>query len=258
MLIATALSVGGCANFLTETNPEEPWSQSRYRELRHEDQKRLLGEDHTKSTAGEIITWVPRKMWSGVEWTWNVTTGHAPAKYAKELFHRNPDLRRRAIYVLSDERWGRRDPYTKYYGHMAVDDRDQTVRAAALRALNRSRDAAQANAYLSELSDPSEWVRLEAVKAIANIPDPKAVPALLRLLADEQQTRDIRIASADALRAYRQSDIAQALIRVLSDRDFGLAWQARRSLNLMTAQDFRYNQEAWLKYLTTSSKPFVS
>ena len=80
---------------------------------------------------------------------------------------------------------------------------------------------------------------------------------LMKLLADDKQPRDVRIACADALREYKQSDVAQSLIRVLSDRDFGVAWQARRSLNLMTANDFRYDQTAWLKYLTGTEKPFA-
>ena len=252
-----ALSASGCT-YLTETNPEETWSASRYQELRHEDGQRLLGEDHTKSTPRQIITYAPRKLWSGVEWTWNVSTGHSAARYAKDLFHRNPDIRRKAVYALSDQRYGRRAPYTEYYAHMAGDDRDQTVRAAAIRALNRSRDAGETGNYITQLSDPSPWVRLEAVKALANIPDPKAVPVLLKLLADESQTHDIRLASADALRAYPQSDVAQGLIRVLSDRDFGVSWQARQSLNLMTARDFRYDQQAWLTYLTSADQPFVA
>jgi len=258
ILIAVALSAAGCTTYLTETNPEKPWSDSRYRELRHDDEKRLLGEDRTKSSPREIITYAPRRLWSVVEWSWNSATGHTAARYAKDLFHRNPDIRRKAVYALSDQRYGRREPYTEYYAHMAGDDRDQTVRAAALRALNRSRDAGVTGTYITQLADVSPWVRLEAVKALANVPDAQAVPALLKLLADEQQTHDIRLASADALRAYPQSDVAQALIRVLNERDFGLSWQARRSLNLMTGRDFRYDQQAWLTYLTATEAPFAS
>lgn len=256
LLLTFLLCAGGCTSYFTETNPPPAWNESRYEKLYHENQQRLLGEDKSKSTAGDVVLYVPRKLWSAVEWTWNVSTGHTASKYARELFHRNPDIRRNAVYTLSDQRWGRKPPYTEYYGHMAVDDADATVRMAALRALNRSRDQKQSTAYVSEMSDESWWVRVEAVKAIANIPDPKAVPGLMKLLGDDQQKRDVRIASADALRCYQQSDVAQSLIRVLSDPDYGVAWQARQSLNLMTAKDFAYDQRQWLNYLTTSSQPF--
>ncbi len=254
LFLGFALCAGGCT-FLTETNPEKPWSDARYRELVKEHEQRLAGEDRDQVTVGEAVMFAPGVAWSAVEWSWNSLTGHTPGRYARDLTHRNPDIRRKAIYVLSDRKFGRRPPYTDYYAHMAGDDIDQTVRAAALRALNRSR-ARQTSLYLAALKDPSEQVRLEAAKALANIPDPEAISPLMSLLADEQQPRDIRIAAADALRAYPRSDVAQALIRVLAGRDFGLARQARKSLNLMTGKDFRYDQQAWLTYLTSSDSPF--
>jgi len=257
-LVLGGMLLTGCTSYLTETNPEEPWSRTRFNELRHEDRQRLAGEDRSKSTASEYLTYIPRKIWQGMEWTWNYSTDHRPSKYAKQLFDQNPDIRRDAIYALSDYRFGRQEPYTKYYAHMAGDDADPTVRAAALRALNRSRAAQFIDTYVAGLSDSSPWVRLEAAKALANIPSDKAVPGLTKLLADENQTRDIRVACADALRAYHQSDVAQALIRVVGDRDFGVAWQARRSLNLMTGKDYRYDATAWLEYLTRTEKPFAA
>jgi HEAT repeat protein len=139
---------------------------------------------------------------------------------------------------------------------MAESDQDPNVRAAGIRALNRSRVDKFTAIYIAALNDKSDMVRLEGAKALANIPDVKAVGALMKILANEADNRDVRIASADALRVYKTSDVAQALIRVLNDRDFGVAWQARRSLNLMTGQDFRYNQAAWLEYLTGPKKPF--
>ena len=257
LLIASGSFLGGCTSFWTETNPPQAWTPSRFEDVRAEDKQRLLGEDRSKSDVGDFLTYVPRKLWSGVEWTWNISTGNSPYKYAKQLFDHNPDVRREAIYVVSDEGWGRRQPYTKYYAHMGTDDVDPTVRAAALRALNRSRAAEFGDAYITALADSSDWVRLEAVKALANIPNDKAIMGLTKLLANDQQQRDIRIAAADALREYKQSDVAQSLIRVLNDRDFGVAWQARTSLNLMTGKDYRYDAAAWLDYLTKNEKPFA-
>jgi HEAT repeats len=257
LLILTGLALPGCTSYFTETNPEEPWNKDRFQEVKHEDARRLAGEDRSKSTATDYLTWIPRTLWSGVEWSWNYSTGHTPYKYAKNLQDTNPDIRRDAIYTLSDNGFGRKHPYTTRYGDMAKTDADATVRVAGVRALNRSRDARFTSLYIALLADDSQWVRLEAAKALANIPDPKAVPQLMALLADEKQIRDIRIACADALREYRQSDVAQALIRVLADRDFGVAWQSRQSLNLMTGQDFGYDASKWLNYLTQTAQPFA-
>jgi len=139
---------------------------------------------------------------------------------------------------------------------MAEADTEPTVRTAAIRALNRSRDEKAVAVYISALNDPDANVRLEAAKALANIPDARAGAPLMKLLDDEQQNRDVRIACADALREYKTSEVAQSLIRVLSGQDFGVAWQARQSLNLMTGQDYFYSQTAWLGYLTGPAKPF--
>ena len=50
--------------------------------------------------------------------------------------------------------------------------------------------------------------------------------------------------------------MALALISVLRDREFGVSWQARWSLKLMTGKDYRYDQAAWLTFLGGTEKPF--
>jgi HEAT repeat protein len=255
ILLAMLLMGSGCS-FFTETNPEPQWSQGRWRSLKSDDTQRLAGEDKRASTVGDYVFAVPRGIWSGISWSWDAITGDRPIKYAKNLFDNNPDLRREAVYVLSDNRWGRNEPYTKYYAHMAAVDTEPTVRTAAIRALNRSRNTVSVPAYISALNDADANVRLEAAKALANIPDPRAATGLMKLLGDEHENRDVRLACADALREYRTSEVAQSLIRVLNGQDFGVAWQARQSLNLMTGQDYRYSQSAWLGYLTGPAKPF--
>jgi hypothetical protein len=36
----------------------------------------------------------------------------------------------------------------------------------------------------------------------------------------------------------------------VNDRDFSVAWQARRSLVYMTNKDFRYDEGGWLGYFS--------
>jgi hypothetical protein len=100
-------------------------------------------------------------------------------------------------------------------------------------------------------------VRLEAAKALANLPDPAAAPALIRALARPDEARDVRIAAADALRHYPNLEVARALVAQLAGRDFGVAWQARQSLKHMTGKSgLRYDEATWLGYLTGPEKPF--
>lgn len=249
--------LGGCTHYFTETNPEPEWTRSRLKHLQRENTLRLLGEDGSPTSLSDIVFFIPNQMWHAMSWTADWTFGNRPIKYAVELYSKDPDTRRLAIYELSDHPFGRRKPYIDGYAIMARDDVDATVRAAAIRALNRARASANTATYIRALNDENEWVRIEAAKALANIPDPKSVADLIKLMSDGKQNRDVRIASADALRSFPQSDVAQALIRVLNDRDFGVSWQARQSLNLLTGEDFKYDQTAWLKYLTTTANPFI-
>src|SRR5207247_99585 len=108
------------------------------------------------------------------------------------------------------------------------------VRATAIRALNRSRDASATPLFVKALDDPSDQVRLEAAKALVNMPDQKAAPALIKIVDSRTDNRDVRIAAADALRHYKALDVARTLVNTLGQRDFSVAWQSRHSLIMLT------------------------
>ena len=93
-------------------------------------------------------------------------------------------------------------------------------------------------------------------RSLANIHEPLAMEALIKRLESTDENVDVRVASADALRSYRDIRAATVLIRSLRDRQFGVSWQARKSLKLMTGRDHRYDQAAWLTYLSGTEKPF--
>jgi hypothetical protein len=184
-------------------------------------------------------------------------SGNTPLKAAQKIEdHYAPDERRDGINRLSDRDFGRRQPYTTRYQQLAQLDSDWLVRATAIRALNRSRDATATPIFIKALADENEVVRVEAAKALSNLPDEKAAPALVAIVTNAGETRDVRICAADALRHYHNLQVARALAAQLSIREFGLAWQARRSLVTLTGQDLRYDEAAWLQYLTGPEKPF--
>ena len=165
----------------------------------------------------------------------------------------SPDTRRIGMLHLADFKDFRKGTVLKLYANATHDD-DYTVRAAALRALNRSRAKGFTDTYLRCLADEEPLVRLEAAKCLGNIPDPAAIHDLIYHMQNDL-SRDVRIACADALRNFKDPEGAKALVNALSDRDFGVAWQARQSLALLTGQDFRYDEKMWLNYFS-SAKPF--
>ena len=166
-----------------------------------------------------------------------------------------PDERRDGINQLVSRPYGKRPPYTTRYEQIAQYDGDYLVRATAIRALNRSRDAGATDVFVKSLDDENDLIRLEAAKALANIPDERAVPSLVKIATNATENRDLRIAAIDALKHYKTTQIAKTLINVVTERDLAVAWQARKSLKAMTGKDLRYDENAWLQYISGPAKP---
>jgi hypothetical protein len=162
------------------------------------------------------------------------------------------DRRREGIYRLVQYDFGQSETYCRRYRQIAVADKDFTVRAAAVRALNWSRDRNAVPVFITALGDQSEMVRWQAAKALVNIPDASAAEALTRAVGNVNETINVRLAAVDALHHYRDAGAARALANLIGSKDFGIAWQARRSLRAMTGADYRYDERAWLEHLTRS------
>src|SRR5690606_31987782 len=123
-----------------------------------------------------------------------------------------PDDLRVAILGLTQYDHGREPPYTEAYAQFAQGSRNDLVRAAGVRALNISRDSSATDLFIEKLADPSPKVRLEAAKALANLPDEEAAAPLLGLATSPDEDVDVRIAAVDALRHYRTADLMRSLI----------------------------------------------
>jgi len=256
-LLTLLVGIGGCID-TKDPEEREDWNASRWKETVQENQQRLLIEDKRGgwSLTGPVAK-VTDTIVDQIVLFYNYLTGNTPFNAAKAMLDPvYPDRRRNAIMYFSKKSWGRQDPYVTYFAEMVRSDPDYSVRAMALRALNRARSKENVPLYIRCLNDPNEKVRLEAAKALANIPDATAVPRLLEHLNNTDENIDVRIACADALREYRTKIVAQALIRALGDRDFAVAWQSRISLKLMTGRDYRYAQGPWREYVAAPDKPF--
>ena len=262
----TLMAVQGCATKRAESAATVV-PPAKMRDLIRQDQDRLGGVDSPRHQGrtylgvdvtgenpfmafGHVIWAVPARLI-------RFASGETPVKWAVAMEDtRSADNRREGIMHLVENRFARKDPYTKRYEQIGQRDPEYLVRSAAMRALNYSRSREGAELFVAALDDGEVLVRLEAAKGLANLPVEKAMPRLIALL-QKDESRDVRIACADALRNYKTIDVARALTAVMTDRDFGVSWQARESLRLMTGHDFRYDEQAWLGYLASASKPFV-
>ena len=200
------------------------------------------------------------------------SSGDTPLKSARAMDNPDyPDVRIQGINgLVTRYEFAHHPPYTIRYAELAERDPDYLVRATAIRALNISRDPTATPIFISALEDEHEPIRLEACKALNNVPDERAIPGLMRRLEghrdaiveghpqEVEEDPDVRIAAAQALRRYPKLEVATALVGYLNERNFAVAWQSHRSLEQMTHADWNYDEAAWLRFLSGPKKPLAS
>lgn len=256
MLAALSLCLCSTGCLIFEDVDRSPaYNQQIWKQELAEDQVRLGGIDARPDFWQTISTSIEPIRVVAMQFVANERLGDQ----ARLLQSPNPDARRNAVYRLSSGwTFARQDPYTQRYAFMAIGnpastqvkpDPSPNVRAAALRALNLSRDGSRTPVYIASLEDNSPRVRLEAAKALANIPDAGAIKPLIKLLKDRNEDQDVRIAAADALRCYRDSMVARALIEALGYRNFGIVHEAHQSLRFIAGEDLGYDANAWLEWV---------
>lgn len=162
----------------------------------------------------------------------------------------NADNRREGMNKLANFGFLTNEKFVVRVRQIAQYDSDYTVRATAIRTANRARDNKATPLFIKGLADSNDWVRLESVKALANVPDMNAVGPLLYIFGNAAETRDIRVAAADALKHYRTLAVVRALSGALTDKTFVIAWQSRQSLRYLTNRDYGYDVGLWLAYFT--------
>ncbi|MDB5332515.1 MAG: putative lyase [Phycisphaerales bacterium] len=200
-------------------------------------------------SAGALAIDVPVR---GIAWL----NGDRPGAAARLMEDpASPDNRRTGMNKLADTDFIQVASFRKRCREVAQYDKDASVRATALRTSNRARDSKATPVFIKSLEDPNEWVRLEAAKALVNVPDVEAAAPLSKILGNREENRDVRIAAADALKHYRTLAAVRALTSALNEREFGISWQARNSLKYLTARDYGFDESAWLAYFTGPEKP---
>lgn len=188
---------------------------------------------------------------------WDRMTGKpSPLKSAERMESKTADKRISGINGLAGHDFGLKPPYTDRYAQIAKTDPDFLVQATAIRALNRARLKEATPIFINALDDPNAKIRLEGAKALVNVPDENAIAPLLKVLNTPDEDKDVRIAAADALQHYKRLDVARALAATLSEREFSVAWQSRRTLRRMMGVDMKYSETAWLDYFVGPQKPF--
>ncbi len=172
----------------------------------------------------------------------------APAEVAAAAFDPDdPDKRRESIILLANASWGGEEPYVKAYREL-VSDPDPTVRAAAVSALGRHGEPADATRLTERLADDdSKIVRWEAARALRKIHTPAAIDPLIRALDDDADA-DVRMTAAHALAQYPRREVFDALVGALNDQNFAVVCAAHESLKTLTGRDLPDRTAAWWQW----------
>jgi hypothetical protein len=261
LTLMSAMALAGCGSSIHDSAAPGPVDPGLLKDAHLENKQRIAGEDvrviplyktplEALGVAFDVLIGDP------IVGFFDYIT-HDNAAYALRKMddpNGTPDTHREGMSRLLDFQFARRGIYLKGYAIFTRETEDYTLRAQAIRALNRCRAQGYTGLFLESLSDSEPaLIRLEAADALGNIPDPRAVPLLTIHMGDAEPDQDVRIACAEALRNYHTTEAMRALVDELEDADFGVAWQARQSLELLTGQDFRYDTKAWLDYLAANT-----
>lgn len=184
------------------------------------------------------------------------------------------DARRRAVERLSDSRYFDHDDVGQAIDLAARTDLDDTVRRVAVRSLAQSDRHEVAGMLLALLGAPDErtstppagdQLRWDTVNALIQLVQRMSLgETTLRdirrtgdRLLEHDPSRDVRLAAARLLGYCPSREGLIVLIGALRHTDFGVVYEAERSLMRLTGQTQNHDHNRWLRWLEATSDPFA-
>jgi hypothetical protein len=169
------------------------------------------------------------------------------------------DNRRRGTVLISNSTFGGVEHYVAFYRDMVLNERDPIVKAAAIRALARHGQPDDAIRIVPHLTHENMQVRWEAAKGLQRLHNAVAVPDLLKVLRNEDEHPDVRVAAAVALGQYPEDRVFQGLVAALDARELAINLAAEHSLATLTEKTLgpdAVNWFAWYNSVQPRSSAF--
>jgi hypothetical protein len=205
---------------------------------------------------------------------WMMTEEDAGEYVVQALENPSPDARRHAINRLGASRYVHQPSVLKALSLIARTDASQSVRTAALMAMGRASDPIVAETAVDILQAcvtgearpmPDELVRTEAVNNLTELSRKGMLPAdvddrVVSLgveLLQSDRSRNVRLAAAQLLGYCPRKQALFALADALDQRDFGICYEAERSLMRLTGRTFKHDAVAWRRFITSTDNPFA-
>ncbi len=186
----------------------------------------------------------------------------------------NADIRREALTKVAKSRAITDDWAIRGLDAIARTDKASQVRCVALRTLSRADDARAVSVSLQVLNHekhadsvraPDDDVRWECLLILERNcthgtvaeKEREAVRDTFIQHVTHSKHRDARVTSARGLRHFLDRPALDALIEALKDRDFGVVYQAERSLAMLTGTTHNHDPDAWKQWLSETADPFA-
>jgi HEAT repeat protein len=194
--------------------------------------------------------------------------------YKTALESESGDQRRDAVVRIAESTYYDADPAFAVLDTLARTDPVVQVRCIAIRAFAHYKDARPIPALLTILqakpgSDqalPADAdIRWETVQALLMLTRRGVLgddqrPVLRDILikfVESDPSRSVRITSAEGLGEIKDREVFAPLIRLLRNKDFGIADQAERSLIRLTGVTHDYDANAWEAWVASTQDPFA-
>jgi hypothetical protein len=145
------------------------------------------------------------------------------AKYLYEIKSRNPMVKKNAIYYLGEK--GEAKAVPLLIGLLGPDE-PKNIRLSAIIALGKIGKAASADALIQLLKADDNDLRREAIWALGQIKDPKAIPRLAGLLDDA----NVRLTAIWAMGNIGDKSAVPVLTGLLTDDNRFVRHNAAQSL----------------------------
>ena len=166
----------------------------------------------------------------------------------------NADNRREGTTLISNAPWGGVDIYLTAYRDKVLNEQDPIAKASAIRALSRWGDPEDAVRIMPHLTHENLQVRWESAKGLQRLHNSVAVPDLLKVLRDDAEHTDVRVAAAIALGQYPEDRVFHGLVAALDARELAVNTAAEQSLYTLTGQRFDMDSVRWLGWYNQTTE----
>ena len=178
----------------------------------------------------------------------------------------NPDDRRKALLSLVNEPGAKSEQAFRALDVIARTDMSSSVRQAAVAVLGNYRDSRPVDTMLQLLhfreypktvrpaDDPLIWTTVNSLNGLAarGLVRADKQDALVETLAELQRSsrnHQVRVSATQTLGRFDTLAAKDALIEGLTNRDFGVVFEARVALRRLTGMDGGDDLAAWRRLL---------